>query len=884
MCGGTLLASCYQFMEDPENAENVYAKHLKMSGFDNVLVLRANTPKDVLEWLVEYGDDWQDGSGFSLVEQIWQTPRVHSEWMQYAKRKGITRSTVPKGGPSRYDALYTAWLKENYPNDAFWSGGCNHYLECKEFLNCCIAQGIDEDVKQAIENTVDVLNQKVDMHAIIKNLNFLRGQIFSTRYLATWTLQYLLTVFMVNLPAYLPTANDMKVRDAAGVELPFVFQQTALDKLGPKVFGVPMGLSLVYNPKEQDKEKKEFKTEAVPNDSGDQEKGEKKGKRKAGKGGKAGQNKKSRTDEAREKRKLRKTAAKEGGGTKHGGAAAEAMQKLDSEMFHSLIKLATPIMAEEESNEEDELKRVKRARIQDNEEEASDDGDDDDDDVDDEDNEDGSDDDADSPESKVKVETERETEWLDDLMLCVQFPSQYLTDAEIKNDIIRTAFSLGCAFAYSPGKVIILPGVCAPAVWSQARAQLTKMIVGAHAALLNEVLQSGGKNLKSRDGKGLPTSGPQQQKPRVDELTQIRGDLVEDAGELSKLRKFMEDNACKSDLEFHPVRAELMKNMLDLPEGSTIAKMVAATCTTLETRGTKIIDGTTVEVPVLPMKWSRLGRLVFENTRSDSRVGELSASSIHDMEECKALMKVRPAYFRDIGKRIGSGSSRLVAEDLGNAINRLEREGVVEMTWDFDSRIRDRATLEAFWVSLFTAFLGPLPKNTADLDGLEIHKVMQVADRHSLLTRNECSKMANFQQRKAEEKILAEAVAISEKDFEEGGDGGGHVVTVKELTAQHAIQETLQKENEEKSEEKETTKIGTANLAEKEEKKDAQMALALEDEKVETPTGLEKKDTSTALETERKQTEKEEEKKEPRTVQLETEQKETGRRRKLRKQ
>ena len=90
--------------EDPTNPFIVQALS---KGLIGVRMLRDNVPRSVMEWLVNYHNDWHSGSGFSVVQLIKLAMQIEAFWIVKCKAEKL------KAKDAGYDAKYDAFLKAN---------------------------------------------------------------------------------------------------------------------------------------------------------------------------------------------------------------------------------------------------------------------------------------------------------------------------------------------------------------------------------------------------------------------------------------------------------------------------------------------------------------------------------------------------------------------------------------------------------------------------------------------------------------------------------------------------------------------------------------------------------------------------------------------------
>jgi hypothetical protein len=247
----------YQLLE--LHPENEHAVDLLNSGFQGVLVLVRETPEDVQVWLKSEGNDYHEGSGFSLPEQIFTAGPAQAKWLTFAKGKAITVRSTPAKGPLRYDALREKFLEEHFPFDKYY-GTYSHFKNCLELFNLWTELEILDTMKDVVHHLVDVLNVKVEFPTVIKNLLYLSKQIMDPKFRGAWGMRGLTTVLKVHLPFYMPCRQEALWKDGAGRRLPKLqfFKVCPTDGMGPRILNCPMGDTITY--KKKDDKKKRTRT------------------------------------------------------------------------------------------------------------------------------------------------------------------------------------------------------------------------------------------------------------------------------------------------------------------------------------------------------------------------------------------------------------------------------------------------------------------------------------------------------------------------------------------------------------------------------------------------------------------------------------------------
>ena len=237
-----------------KHPDNEFAQLLMENGIEDVLVLEKRTELDILSWLRFEGNDYHDGAGFGLTENIFEAPRAQKQWLDYAQKEKITVRGCPKKGQMRYDAQKNEHIGTAFPWDEFW-GTPSHLNNCLELWNLWNDRAIDEDMKAHLEKIGDVL-AKGDHVSTVKNLLYLSKVVLKPEHRATWGKKCLLTLLKVQCHCYMDVRKSEMYKDASGRMLKKIFHKACgKEERGLAILEILMGSSMLYTPKDEGNKK-----------------------------------------------------------------------------------------------------------------------------------------------------------------------------------------------------------------------------------------------------------------------------------------------------------------------------------------------------------------------------------------------------------------------------------------------------------------------------------------------------------------------------------------------------------------------------------------------------------------------------------------------------
>ena len=78
------------------NPKNELVMHAVANGFKGALVLRKDTPGDVLAWVKNKHNAFHTGSQTSFIELMAMVPEVEEKWKAHKRLKRISVESTPK--------------------------------------------------------------------------------------------------------------------------------------------------------------------------------------------------------------------------------------------------------------------------------------------------------------------------------------------------------------------------------------------------------------------------------------------------------------------------------------------------------------------------------------------------------------------------------------------------------------------------------------------------------------------------------------------------------------------------------------------------------------------------------------------------------------------
>ncbi|CAK0824466.1 unnamed protein product, partial [Prorocentrum cordatum] len=164
LAGATLMEGYFLAVEtDPENEFVVAAAE---SGYQNCIVLRGDTPTDVLIWVMNAHNKFHGGAMTSFLELIEGVDNVITGWRNHCQAQNITVGGCPTKGPLRYEALMMKCVSEKHKQ-------CANYDECrnaKGFKNKMASIGVYGEWKGFMERACEFLHKGLEPARMIRML------------------------------------------------------------------------------------------------------------------------------------------------------------------------------------------------------------------------------------------------------------------------------------------------------------------------------------------------------------------------------------------------------------------------------------------------------------------------------------------------------------------------------------------------------------------------------------------------------------------------------------------------------------------------------------------------------------------------------------------
>ena len=145
------------------NPKNELVMHAVANGFKGALVLRKDTPGDVLAWVKNKHNAFHTGSQTSFIELMAMVPEVEEKWKAHKRLKRISVDSTPKTGPFRYHALYSQFVLTKF--DGLFAS-FNHYGLSKAFYHAATKLGVWDLFREHVESRCNFFSKECDPPAI----------------------------------------------------------------------------------------------------------------------------------------------------------------------------------------------------------------------------------------------------------------------------------------------------------------------------------------------------------------------------------------------------------------------------------------------------------------------------------------------------------------------------------------------------------------------------------------------------------------------------------------------------------------------------------------------------------------------------------------------
>ena len=125
--GGTLSDAMYiAAKRSPCNEQVVLSMEL---GIEEAVEVRNPCPDDIIEELVDSGNDYHDGVASTFLYALEKSEAAEAGWEVFKKRGRFTKATCPPKGKLSYDQRYDNYMKEAWFN--IWTGKWQRFEFCK---------------------------------------------------------------------------------------------------------------------------------------------------------------------------------------------------------------------------------------------------------------------------------------------------------------------------------------------------------------------------------------------------------------------------------------------------------------------------------------------------------------------------------------------------------------------------------------------------------------------------------------------------------------------------------------------------------------------------------------------------------------------------------
>ena len=90
------------------------------------------TPMDVIRWVKAEFNDFHDGVGFSLIDQIDETEKITNAWNAHRDRLGLgSRRDLPNKGPDSMYSQMASFVGTHWPYGK-WFRNIDHYQHAQQ--------------------------------------------------------------------------------------------------------------------------------------------------------------------------------------------------------------------------------------------------------------------------------------------------------------------------------------------------------------------------------------------------------------------------------------------------------------------------------------------------------------------------------------------------------------------------------------------------------------------------------------------------------------------------------------------------------------------------------------------------------------------------------
>ena len=113
-CEGIQLAA----QIDPENE---YVLEVLSNGIDGIIVLKADTHPEDLDWIKSEHNKYHNGLSATFLEGYELATKAENGFKIYKTQNSISVKTCPKVGDFRYEKIYDSWVRTNYGYFETWT-------------------------------------------------------------------------------------------------------------------------------------------------------------------------------------------------------------------------------------------------------------------------------------------------------------------------------------------------------------------------------------------------------------------------------------------------------------------------------------------------------------------------------------------------------------------------------------------------------------------------------------------------------------------------------------------------------------------------------------------------------------------------------------------